>query len=248
MIDVQCSMFNVQCSMFNVCIAMLCIGHRGAMGHEPENTLLSVKKAIALGANGIEIDVYNVENRLIVIHDHTLERTTNGTGYVEEQDFAYLRSLDAGKGEQIPTLEEVFEVVNKQVLINIELKGSNTARLVAELIQKYLKKGWSERDFVVSSFDHYQLNQVKLIEPRIKIGTLIYGLPWEYLTNAQKIGAKIVIPSLDYVSSDLVTAAHQQELLVWVYTVNLPSDIDRMRELDVDGIFTNYPELVMSTK
>ena len=227
---------------------MLCIGHRGAMGHEPENTLLSIKKAIALGADGIEIDVYNVENRLVVIHDRTLERTTNGTGNLKERSFAYLRSLDAGKGEQIPTLEEVCQTVDRQVLINIELKGDNTAELTAKLIQKYLQLGWSEQDFVVSSFDHYQLHRVKLIEPKIKIGALIYGLPWQYLANAQKIKAKIIIPNLDYVSSGLIITAHQQKLLVWVYTVNLPGDIDRMRELEVDGIFTNYPELVMSTK
>lgn len=226
---------------------MLCIGHRGAMGHEPENTLLSIRKALALGVDAIEIDVYNVENNLVVIHDHSLSRTTNGIGYIEEQSFAYLRSLDAGKGERIPTLKEVLDTVNRQVIVNIELKGSNTANLVVSLIQEYIRQGWSLADFVVSSFNHYELNQVKVIEPGIKIGILIYGLPWGYLTIAQQLRADIVIANFNFVTPELITSVQQQNLLAWVYTVNRPEDIRRMRKLKVDGIFTNYPERVVSS-
>ncbi|MGL6345010.1 MAG: glycerophosphodiester phosphodiesterase [Waterburya sp.] len=225
---------------------MLCIGHRGAMGHEPENTLLSVRKALALGVDGIEIDVHNVENNLVVIHDRSLSRTTNGQGYVEAQSLNYLRSLDAGKGEQIPLLKEVFDTVKRQVIVNIELKGSNTAKLVVKLIQEYIEQGWSYQDFVVSSFNHYELNQVKTLEPQIKIGMLIYGLPWKYLAIAQKLKAEIVITSLDFVNFELVSSVQQQNLQVWVYTVNQFEDINLMRKLQVDGIFTNYPERVVS--
>ncbi len=224
---------------------MLCIGHRGAMGHEPENTLLSIKKALALKVDAVEIDVYNVEDNLIVIHDRTLSRTTNGTGYVEEYSFEQLRSLDAGKGEKIPTLQEVFDTVNQQAIINIELKGSNTARLVSNLIREYINQGWTEADFIVSSFNHYELIRVKTLYPALKTGMLIYGLPWEYLKIAQKLQANIVIAGLDFVTSDLVNSVHQQNLLAWVYTVNEPTDISRMQELKVDGIFTNYPERVV---
>jgi glycerophosphoryl diester phosphodiesterase len=223
---------------------MLCIGHRGAMGHEPENTLLSIRKAIALGVDAVEIDVYNLENNLVVIHDRDLSRTTNGTGYLENSSFSYVRSLDAGKGEQVPTLEEVFEIVDRQVIINIELKGSNTAKLVISLIQTYIKAGWSYTDFVISSFNHDELNRVKAIRPEIITGMLIYGLPWKYLASAQELQADLVIPSLDYVTSKLIESVHQQGLQVWVYTVNQPDDIKLMRALRADGIFTNYPERV----
>jgi glycerophosphoryl diester phosphodiesterase len=223
---------------------MLCIGHRGAMGHEPENTLLSIKKAIALGVDAIEIDVYNLENNLVVIHDRDLSQTTNGTGYLEHNSFDYVRSLDAGKGEQVPTLEEVFEIVDRQVIINIELKGTNTAKLVVSLIQTYIRTGWSYADFVVSSFNHDQLHQVKAICPEIIMGMLIYGLPWRYLASAQELQADLVIPNLDYVTSELVDSAHQQGLQVWVYTVNQPDDLKLMKALGADGIFTNYPERV----
>lgn len=225
---------------------MLCIGHRGAMGHEPENTLLSIKKAIALGVDAVEIDVYNLENNLVVIHDRDLARTTNGQGYLDSSSFTYVRSLDAGKGEQIPTLEEVFETVNRQVMVNIELKGSNTAKLVVDLIQIYIKMGWSYSDFIVSSFNHDELNQVKAISPEIITGMLIYGLPWQYLVSAQQLQADLVMPNLDYVTSELIKSAHQQGLRVWVYTVNQPDDIKLMQAIGADGIFTNYPERVIS--
>jgi glycerophosphoryl diester phosphodiesterase len=224
---------------------MLCIGHRGAMGHEPENTLLSIKKAIALGVDAVEIDVHNLENNLVVIHDRDLARTTNGQGYLENSSFAYVRSLDAGKGEQVPTLKEVFDTVNRQVIINIELKGSNTAKLVVDLIQTYIKAGWSYTDFVVSSFNHDELHRVKVICPKINTGMLIYGLPWQYLASAQQLQVGLIIPNLDYVTSKLIESAHLQGLGVWVYTVNQPNDIKLMKALRADGIFTNYPERVI---
>lgn len=225
---------------------MLCIGHRGAMGHEPENTLSSIAKALALGVDAVEIDVYNIENNLIVIHDRNLARTTNGQGYLEEHSFTYLRSLDAGKGQHIPTLKEVFDTVNRQAIINIELKGSNTAKLVLELISEYLKQGWSKSDFVVSSFNHYELHTITTLCPQITTGMLIYGLPLEYISMAQKLQADIVITSLDYATPELIDSVHQHNLLVWVYTVNQPQDIKRLKALQVDGIFTNYPERVIS--
>ena len=223
---------------------MLCIGHRGAMGYEPENTLLSIRKALELGVDAVEIDVYNAEGKLVVIHDRDLSRTTNGNGYIEDAAFAYLRSLDAGKGEQIPTLEEVFDTVNRRAMVNIELKGSNTALLAANLILEYIERGWSYDDFVVSSFNHYELNMVRAVEPRLKLGMLIYGLPWQYIKIAQELSADLVIGNLDYVDANFVTTVHQQNLQAWVYTVDLLQDIINMRELGVDGIFTNYPDLL----
>ncbi len=225
---------------------MLCIGHRGAMGHEPENTLLSVKKALSLGVDWIEVDVYNVEDNLIVFHDRLLDRTTNGTGYTANQTFAYIRSLDAGKGEQVPTLSEVFDVVAQQVVINIELKGSHTATLVANLIKSYIDQGWSKDCFFVSSFDHYELAKFKALCPQIPIGIIIYGLPLDYLAIAQKLKATAIIAAIDFTSPELVKTSQHHGFKLLVYTVNHPRDIEQMRNLNVDGIFTNYPERVVS--
>src|SRR4051794_29972802 len=107
--------------------AFLIIGHRGAAGLEPENTLRSFARAIEIGVDAIELDVYCVDDRLVVIHDDTLERTTNGRGEVMKSTFAALRQLDAGRGERIPTLEEVFAAVPERLTVNVELKGSGTA-------------------------------------------------------------------------------------------------------------------------
>ncbi|GAB4543686.1 MAG: glycerophosphodiester phosphodiesterase [Pleurocapsa sp.] len=227
---------------------MLCIGHRGAMGHEPENTLLSIQKALSLGVDWIEIDVHNVENNLLVIHDRRLERTTNGTGKIGDRDFNYLRSLDAGKGQQIPTLQEVFDTVNRQAVINIELKGFKTGKLVADLIKEYVEGGWSYDDFVISSFNHYELKIARQNCQQIQIGILIYGLPLNYVNIARKLQAVAIISALDFVSKKLVKIAHKNNLKVLVYTVNEPDEIERMQQLDVDGVFTNYPERIIATK
>ena len=91
---------------------LFCFGHRGASGHEPENTVRSVRRALALGANGVEVDVHFADGQLVVIHYDTLQRTTNGQGRVTEKTFKYLRSLDAGLGEKLPTLAEIFDTIN----------------------------------------------------------------------------------------------------------------------------------------
>ena len=114
---------------------MLIVGHRGAAGHEPENTLRSVEAALRLGANAIEIDVHQVEGRLVVIHDDRLERTTNGEGRLAAHSLAALRALDAGQGERIPTLDEVIELVAGRAELVIELKGADTAEPVARLLR-----------------------------------------------------------------------------------------------------------------
>src|SRR4029453_18194831 len=101
----------------------LCIGHRGACGHEPENTLRSIRRALELRVDGIEIDVRLAGGELVVLHDARVDRTTNGHGYVFRKSLRELRLLDAGKGERIPTLREVFETVDRHAFINVELKG-----------------------------------------------------------------------------------------------------------------------------
>lgn len=223
---------------------MRVIGHRGAMGHAPENTLLSIEKALELGASWIEVDVQAVDGRLVIFHDIRLERVTNGIGYVAEKRFSYLRSLDAGEGQIIPTLEEVFEQVGQRAGINIELKGPKTAAPVAELIDLQLRKGRYRDRILVSSFNHPELMAFKAICPNIPIGPLIAGIPLEYAAFAQAMGAFSVHICLDFIHSEFVKDARQRDLQVFVYTVNHPEDIVRMLALGVDGVFTDFPERV----
>ena len=127
------------------------------MGHKPENTLASIRKAIELGAPCVEIDVYHVDGHLVVFHDDRLERTTSGKGILVEQSFYYLRSLDAGDGERIPTLEEVCNEINSRAGLNIELKGPGTAGPVTELLDRLSKEGHAKGRVLVSSFSREEL-------------------------------------------------------------------------------------------
>lgn len=226
---------------------LLCFAHRGASGYEPENTLSAVETAITLGADWIEIDVYVVERELVVFHDQRLERTTNGTGLIMEQSLEYIRSLDAGNGQRIPILQEVLNLVSHRAGINIELKGPGTADPTVSLINDYIRKEkWSCEEFLISSFNHHELARVHYLEPSIKTGVLIVGIPIGYARFAQELGAYSVHCDLDYITEAFVQDAHARSLKVFVFTVNNQNDLARMKELGVDGVFTNYPEIVTS--
>lgn len=224
---------------------LLCIGHRGAMGHAPENTLLSIRKALELGVLCMELDVYHVDGHIVVFHDDRLERTTDGTGYICEKSFAYLRSLDAGEGQQIPTLEEACDVIDSQVCLNIELKGAEMAAPVARLITKLVDDGWDKEKFLVSSFHHQALLEMKRMHPDIKLGALIRGIPVDGARFAEDLGAFSVHPALDFVNQHFVDDAHVRGLKVFVYGVDHPEDIAKMYRLGVDGVFTGFPERVL---
>jgi glycerophosphoryl diester phosphodiesterase len=224
---------------------MICFAHRGASGHAPENTLLAIQKAIDMDAPWIEIDVFCVDNELVVIHNERLEHTTNGTGYVWDQTLEQLRSLDAGKGQQIPLLQEVFDLVNCRAGINVELKAPGTAAPVVSMIGNYVTcHNWRYDQVLVSSFNHHELVAAKTLNPKIKIAPVIAGLPLHYARFAQEMGAYSVHISLGFVNRKFVEDAHNRGLSVFVYTVNHADDIKRMAKIGVDGVFTNFPELI----
>lgn len=225
---------------------LICIAHRGASGHEPENTLSSVEKAIELGADWIEIDVYAAEGELIIIHDERLRRTTNGTGYIRDKSLAYLLSLDAGKGQRIPTLREILDLADRRVGINVELKGPKTAALAGSLIEDYIRdRRWSYEQFIVSSFNRRRLGQVKKLNPRIRIGILVDRQSRNYMRFARRYDAYSVHIHVSLASARFIGHAHESGLKVFVYTVNSPDEIERLQALGVDGIFTDFPELVV---
>ncbi|MFH2011928.1 MAG: glycerophosphodiester phosphodiesterase family protein [Pseudomonadota bacterium] len=224
---------------------MLCIGHRGAMGHEPENTLLSIEKAISLGASWVEIDVQFADGHLVVIHDYRLERTTNGTGYIHESTFEYLRSLNAGKGQKIPTLEEVFATINGKAGLNIELKGSQTTEPVTSSIREQIEQGWDYKDILVSSFNHFDLLSLKRLDANVLTGALIEDIPADKAAFVERLGCYSIHLPIGLIDKSLVDDACRLGLKVFVFTVNEPEDIERMELLGVDGVFTDYPERVV---
>ena len=222
----------------------LCIGHRGARGYEPENTLRSIRRAFELGAHGVEIDVWYVDGELIVIHDATLQRTTNGRGFVSRKSFEQLRALDAGAGERIPTLREVLETVEGLGFINIELKGRKTAQPVSALLEEFVeKRGWSYESFILSSFHRSELAQI--CNPAIRIGMLCAKPTPLYYLSARRLGAWSIHPSARHTTARFVENAHRRGYKVFVYTVNSPLEIERMRAIGVDGVFTDFPDRVL---
>ena len=222
---------------------MIKIGHRGAMGYAPENTLLSFKTAIPL-CDMVELDVYVCKTgEVIVFHDHRLERCTNGTGHVMEKTFSELRSLDAGKGEKIPTLTEVLDLIDNQVAINIELKGPGTAYPVFQIVDQFIKEGRYTLDrFVISSFNHPELNHFKALAPEAAIGCLISCIPADLAAIAETVQAEYLNVCGEFISQELVDDAHRRGLKVMVWTVNELDDIAYIKGLGVDGIFSNYPD------
>jgi glycerophosphoryl diester phosphodiesterase len=222
---------------------LTCFAHRGASGHAPENTLAAFIKAVELGAEWIELDVYAVRGELLVIHDHRLERTTSGTGYVTRRGLAYLRSLDAGNGEKIPFLSEVLDATGRKVKINIELKGPGTAAPVCELLTRYVRKrGWRYDDFLLSSFEHGQLREAKKSCPDIRISPNLKDARLHYRLE----GARPYSIHFDIVhaSREMIDNIHRKGCPAFVFTANTLEEIRRLEALGADGVFTNYPELI----
>ena len=221
---------------------MLTIGHRGAMGYAPENTLLSIRKTIELSADWVEVDVYLVDGQLIVIHDDTLERTTNGIGSIFDYSVEQLRQLDAGQGEKIPLLQEVIDLTSGKLGLNIEIKGDGVAeplvKLLLSLSENHRKK------ILVSSFNMQELLTVYEGSVQLNLGVLVEdevddGFKWAHRLNAYSIHFDI-----GNIVIEQVERAHEAKLKVYVYTVNSHHAINDMRQMGIDGVFTNYPDRV----
>jgi glycerophosphoryl diester phosphodiesterase len=223
---------------------MIVIGHRGAAGYEPENTLRSFKTALALKVDMIEFDVHVCScGKVVIIHDEKINRTANGKGLVLKRTFSDLRKLDFGLGEKIPSLPEALNLIDRQAKVNIELKGQKTAAPVAKIISRYVKeKNWQYQDFMVSSFDKLQLRAFKRLCPKVKIGLLFNRLPTGYIKYAKKFPADSINANWKFVNLKIVNRIHKNNLKIFVWTVNERNDIEKMKALKVDGIFSNFPD------
>lgn len=220
------------------------IGHRGAMGHETENTLVSIQKALDFGVDMIEIDVFKIKSgELVVFHDDEVERLTDGTGKIEDYNFEELQKLTLIGNHKIPTLKEVLNLINHQVPLNIELKGANTAHDVNTIMADYIaEKGWKLNDFVISSFNWDELKIMRQENTDIDIAVLTEEDPLEAISFAEELNAIAINPNYEMLTEENVTQIHNAGFKVFTWTVNEPKDIEKMMNYGVDGIFTNYPE------
>jgi glycerophosphoryl diester phosphodiesterase len=218
------------------------IGHRGAAGYAPENTLSSFALAIECGVDMVEFDVWKcASGELVVFHDAKVERLTNGHGTVTSRTLEELKQLTVLGQEKIPTLTEVLDCVDRRVKVYIEIKDVDIAYDVLKVIEYYVAhKQWQYEDFLVASFDHRQLYNIKAANRFVSIAALMYGIP--YLSAcACAINADVVSVSVDFIDQQFVNDIHERGMLVYVYTVNDPDDMVRVISYGVDGIITDYP-------
>ncbi|MEW2921211.1 glycerophosphodiester phosphodiesterase family protein [Muricauda sp. ANG21] len=222
----------------------LVIGHRGAMGHETENTLVSIKKAMDLGVDMIEIDVFRIDSgEIAVFHDRTVDRLTNGSGMIEDYNMFAMRQLVVEGGHRIPILQDVLKLINNQVALNIELKGYKTAEKVNQVINYYISnRGWSADNIIISSFIWDELREMRKINPDIKIAVLTEEDPLQAIEVAKELNAVAINPNYTTLTAENTAKIQDEGLKVYTWTVNKPEDIQRMKDFGVDGIITNYPE------
>ncbi|MEZ4803584.1 MAG: glycerophosphodiester phosphodiesterase family protein [Gelidibacter sp.] len=220
------------------------IGHRGAKGYVAENTLESIQKAMDFGVDGIEIDVHLCHSGgLVVFHDFTLDRMTNGTGEVKKASLSELKQLKVNGHYSIPTLEEVLNSIDKKCFLNIELKGKNTASKTCEVIQHYIQnKNWNYKDFLISSFQHHELEDVCKIDKNIPLGVLTKANVDEAIEFAHTIHAAAIHPNYALLTSENVKRAQFKGYKVYTWTVNDHDTIQRMKNYGVDGIISDVPD------
>lgn len=231
---------------------MIVTAHRGASDIAPENTLIAVKKAIDLGADYVEIDVWQTQDdKIILMHDKTPRRTTNAKGKKEIWDYSLeeLKKLDAGswfgkefKNEPVPTLLEVILVIKGKIKLNIELKISDEEPGMVQKIVDIIRTEGLEKDCMVTSFDRRSVEEVKNIAPEIKAGVVfekgysvdVYDGNWEVLSCSRKV-----------VDKELVERAKKNNKEIHVWTVNNVKEMKRLINLGIDGIITDRPGLLI---
>ncbi|SFJ05644.1 glycerophosphodiester phosphodiesterase [Thermoflavimicrobium dichotomicum] len=228
------------------------VAHRGFSAKAPENTLAAFEWAIKAKADGIELDVHlTLDGEVVVIHDETLERTTNGKGWIKDLTLTELKQVSSGKwfadefqAERIPVLSEVLELISGSDLwLNIELKNHIVMYPgLEEAVIREVERFGMENRVVLSSFNHYSLVHIQRYRPKLSLGALYDGhlyQPWLY---AKALGVSAIHPFYTAATEEVVTHCHQHGILVRPYTVDQIEEMKRLMEIKVDAIITNVPD------
>ncbi|MCM2264906.1 MAG: hypothetical protein NDI73_06925 [Desulfuromonadales bacterium] len=219
--------------------------HRGASVEAPENTLVAFRRALEVGADGIELDVHlSADGVPVVIHDETLERTTDGVGPVASHGSEELQTLDAGfwfdphfAGEPLPTLEETLSLLAGRLRLNLEVKDSRAGLAVVALLRHF-----PTADVVLSSFDYGLLARLRRAAPDLPLAVLLDAGNWQRaLVRAEALRACAFHPRADLVSRPLMAACRRLQLPVFPWTVDTPAQARGLVRMGVAGLFTNDP-------
>ena len=238
-------------ALLNSCISnkdILVVGHRGAMGHVLENTVESVKKAIELNVDGIEIDVFKSKTgELVVYHDPFLSRLSNSNAFIEQISLDSIKKVELIGGFSIPTLKEIVDIIPEKIFLNIELKGKDTANETNKIIIKHLNKfNLPISKFIISSFRWDELKKIRSINKDVPIAVLVDSLYKidDAIKLAKQINAVALNPNNKFITKGIVNKIQSNNIKVYPYTINNPKNIKRMRSMGVDAIITDYPERI----
>lgn len=220
------------------------IGHRGACGYAPENTLSSFKKAIECNVDMIEFDVRKcASGELVVFHDAKVDRITDGSGFVALKTLQELKQLTILGIERISLLTEVLDYIDRRVKVYIELKDLNIIHDVLHIIDDYVAhKQWDYSDFLIASFDHFQLRDSRVINKEIPVAALIYGMPINCSICVVEAKADIVCLDTEFITQQFVDEFHARDMRVYVYTVNDKEQLINVLDYGIDGIITDFPD------
>ncbi len=219
------------------------VAHRGASAYEPENTLRAIRRAVALGAPAVEVDVRSTKDgALVLLHDETVNRTTDGSGSITALALEEIRELDAGKGERIPTLGEALDSLRGKATAVLELKERGLWPRVARL----LGEDAGPREAIVVSFYPSEIGELKAAHPSIRTGVLFVGNPSDALAQVSRLGADLAGFRHETATTDLAGRLRRDRRRLLVWTVN---DADRAREvaaLGADFIVSDAPDVVLA--
>ena len=227
---------------------VIVVGHRGAMGHALENTVESVKKAIELNVDGIEIDVFKSKTgELVVYHDPFLSRLSNSNAFIEQISLDSIKKVELIGGFSIPTLKEIVDIIPEKIFLNIELKGKDTANETNIIIINHLNKfNLPISKFIISSFRWDELKKIRSINKDVPIAILVDSLYKidDAIKLAKQINAVALNPNNKFITKGIVNKIQSNNIKVYPYTINTPKNIRRMRSMGVDAIITDYPERI----
>ena len=227
---------------------VIIVGHRGAMGHAIENTVESVKKAIELNVDGIEIDVFKSKTgELVVYHDPFLSRLSNSNAFIEQISLDSIKKIELIGGYFIPTLKEIVDIIPEKIFLNIELKGQDTASETNKIIINYLNTyNFPVSKFIISSFRWDELKKIRSFNKDIPIAILVDSLYKidDAIKLAKQINAIALNPNKNFITKEIVNKIKSNNIKVYPYTINTPRNIRRIRSMGVDAIITDYPERI----
>jgi len=232
------------------------IAHRGASAVAPENTMAAFRRAVEMGAECIETDLHlSRDGRLVIVHDTTLNRTTDGDGLVKNYTFNELRQLDAGKwfsadfaGEKLPTIEDLLDYAGQADLsLYLEIKGG-AGYGVERAVISALRGRKEAKAAVVLCFDGSVLNRVHQLDRLLMTGLLFESGGEEMVREAVKVGARQIGPRGDCVTPELVEDAHRRGLKVISWTINDAAQMRALAKMGVDGIITNHPDRLVAVR